>query len=126
MQEMYQKYFIDVIKNEYAEFNGRKNRNDYWMFVLCYILISIALSILTTIFNDIFLLGFIFRTLSVLYGLAILVPCLGMTVRRLHDIDKDWPYLFLIFFVFIGWIWLIVLLATDSQKSDNQFGPYVG
>lgn len=126
MQEMYQKNFIDVLKNEYVEFNGRKNRRDYWMFVLCAFLISFALGVLASIFANIGFLVWLFNALSTLFGLAILVPSLGMCVRRLHDIGKDWPWIFIVLIPFVGAVWLIVLLATDSQKSDNQFGPYVG
>lgn len=126
MQEMYQKNFIDVLKNEYAEFNGRKNRRDYWMYVLCVLLVNLALGILASIFQNIGFLAWLFNALSGLFGLAVLVPSLGMCVRRLHDIDKDWPWILVALIPFVGWIWLIVLLATDSQKSENQFGPYVG
>ena len=126
MQEMYQKNFIDVLKNEYAEFNGRKNRRDYWMFVLCTFLISAALSLLASLFQNIGFLAWLFNALSGLFGLAILIPSLGMCVRRLHDIGKDWPAILFVLIPFVGWIILLVFLAQEGQKADNQFGPYEG
>lgn len=121
MKELFQTNFIDVLKNEYAEFSGRKNRRDYWMFVLCVVIISFAIGILAGIFSQNFL-GNIFTFIGSIFSLGVLVPSLGMAVRRLHDIGKDWPWLFIVFVPIVGGIWLIVLLATDSQPGTNQFG----
>lgn len=123
MQELFTTNFIDVLKTKYAEFSGREKRRPYWMFVLCIFLINAAVGILASIFANNFL-GNIFTFLASIFSLAVLVPSLGMAVRRLHDIGKDWPWIFIVFIPFIGWIWMIVLLATDSQPADNQFGPY--
>ena len=124
MQELFEKNFIDVLKNKYAEFNGRENRRNYWMYVLCVFLISIALGILVSIFQNIGVLSGLFTLVSSVFSLAILVPGLAISVRRLHDIGKDWPWIFIVLIPIVGSIWFIILMATDSQAFDNQFGPY--
>jgi len=59
----------------------------------------------------------------ILYALAVLIPGLAVTVRRLHDVGKSgWMYL-IVFIPIIGAIWLLVLTVTDSNPGDNQYGP---
>lgn len=56
------------------------------------------------------------------YSLAILVPTLAVTVRRLHDIGKSgWMY-FVGLIPLIGGIWLLVLLVTEGNHGPNQYG----
>ncbi|MBN2879031.1 MAG: DUF805 domain-containing protein [Clostridia bacterium] len=124
MKELFEKNFIEVLKTKYAEFNGRETRRNYWMFVLCVVIINIALGILAGIFANNFL-GNFFYSISGLFSLAILVPSLGMSVRRLHDIGKDWVWILVVLIPLVGQIWLIIMLAQEPQKSDNQYGPYV-
>ena len=60
--------------------------------------------------------------LSYIYTLAVLIPSLAVCVRRLHDVGKSgWMYLICLIPV-VGWIWLIVLFCTDSQKGSNKWG----
>ena len=126
MQELFQTNFIDVLKNEYAEFSGRKTRRDFWMYVLCVFLINLAFGIIISIFSRVGFLSSLFIGLQSLAGLALLVPGLGMTVRRLHDIGKEWTAILFVLIPFVGWIVLLVFLAQEGQKAENQFGPYVG
>jgi uncharacterized membrane protein YhaH (DUF805 family) len=58
-----------------------------------------------------------------LYILAIFIPALAVSVRRLHDIGKSgWMYLIIII-PLIGSIWLLVLAVTDSNSGENKYGP---
>ena len=58
-----------------------------------------------------------------LYGLAVLIPTLAVTWRRLHDTDRGgWSWL-VIFFPFVGPIILIVFLALNGTPGPNRFGP---
>jgi uncharacterized membrane protein YhaH (DUF805 family) len=59
-----------------------------------------------------------------LYSLAAMIPGLAVSIRRLHDIGKSGWWLLIAFVPLIGGIWLIVLLATDSQPGNNQWGAY--
>jgi uncharacterized membrane protein YhaH (DUF805 family) len=58
-----------------------------------------------------------------LYALAIILPALAVAVRRLHDIGKSGWWLFITFVPLVGSIWYLVLLATDSQPGENEYGP---
>ncbi len=100
--------FIDAVKsvfNNFANFNGRARRSEYWYFVLFSIIIRIPL---TLAFNN--------PVIDVVIGLALLVPSIAVGVRRMHDVGKS------------GWFLLIpiynlILACTDSQPGDNEYGP---
>ena len=47
----FNQYFVNVLKNQYADFKGRATRSQYWYFVLCYIVVSIPFSIVDAIIN---------------------------------------------------------------------------
>ncbi len=114
-------WYIAVLK-KYGIFGGRARRKEYWMFVLFNIIFAIVAMILDNVLglaNERTGYGIIYT----LYALAVLLPGLAVTVRRLHDIGKSGWWIFITLIPFIGAIWLLVLLATDSQPSDNQYGP---
>ena len=57
-----------------------------------------------------------------LYTIAVLVPTLALMVRRLHDLGKDWYYIFFALIPLAGQIILLVWFCTDSQAGENEFG----
>jgi len=80
--------FKQVVTGKYADFTGRADRKEYWLFVLAMIVISLALGLLISIFAKVKLLYIVFAVLSGAVSLALLIPSLAVTVRRLHDIGK--------------------------------------
>jgi len=112
-------WYLMVLK-KYAEFNGRSRRKEYWMFVLFNLIISIAL----TSFERMLGLGSDYGTgfLSTIYSLGVLIPSIAVGIRRLHDIGKSGWWLLIVLVPVIGWIWIIVLLATDGHPGSNEYG----
>jgi len=109
-------WYLKVLK-QYADFSGRARRQEYWMFVLINAIISWSFTLLDNLAGVT-----IFTTLSYFYTLAVLIPGLAVAVRRLHDIGKSgWWYL-LILLPIVGWIWLIVLFATEGESRPNNWG----
>ncbi|MBI2464375.1 DUF805 domain-containing protein [Candidatus Peregrinibacteria bacterium] len=112
-------YYLSALK-KYAVFNGRSQRAEYWYFILFNIIISIVLSIIDE---------FIKRNLGVslgmsgIYSLAVFIPVLAVSVRRLHDIGKSGWMLLINLIPLIGFIWLVVLMAKDSNPGENKYGP---
>jgi uncharacterized membrane protein YhaH (DUF805 family) len=113
-------WYTDVLKNKYAEFKGRAARQEYWMFVLINMLISLALGMVMGILG---VSEDIADTISGLYSLAVLIPGLAVASRRLHDGGKSAWWLLLILVPILGWIALIIFLCQDSQPGANQYGP---
>ena len=61
--------------------------------------------------------------LNGLYSLAVLLPSLGVGVRRLHDTGRSGWWLLIGIIPLIGWIVLTVFLATDGERQPNAYGP---
>lgn len=114
-------WYLEVLK-KYAEFSGRARRKEYWMFTLfnsLFLIIAIILdNVLGTAIEDV---GY--GLLYFLYALAVLVPGLAVSVRRLHDVGKSGWMILISLIPIIGAIWLLVLMVTDSNPGDNQYGP---
>ena len=113
-------WYLKVLK-QYADFSGRARRKEYWMFVLVNIIFSTIAVILDNIFG-IAVEGVGYGPLYGLYTLAILIPSLAVGVRRLHDIGKSGWMLLVALIPLIGTIWLLVLLFTESNPEDNEYG----
>jgi len=114
-------WYLKVLRN-YAVFNGRARRREYWFFVLFNVVISIVLSILdgiTGTLSEEHGLGL----LSGLYMLAVLLPSLAVGVRRLHDIGRSGWLLLIGIVPIVGTIALLILACLDSQPGDNEYGP---
>jgi len=107
-------WYLAVLKN-YAGFEGRAHRTEYWMFALVNFLISLALAFISEMLH----MG---DWLSILYSLAVLIPCVAVTVRRLHDTGRTGWMALIALIPIIGGIWLLVLMCLDSQPGANQYG----
>lgn len=103
-------WFIDPLKNHYADFEGRVGRQEFWMFVGISIGIQVAL--------DIIGLDFV----SMLLALALLAPSIALGARRLHDTGRSGWWQLLSFIPIIGWIILIIWLAEKTHAETNIYG----
>jgi uncharacterized membrane protein YhaH (DUF805 family) len=111
-------WYLEVLK-KYAVFTGRARRKEYWMFVLVNAIIGLVLGLIgSSIAGD---SGW--SLLSIIYSLAVLVPGLAVSVRRLHDTNRSGYWLFIYFVPFVGAIILLFLMVQDSQEGENQYGP---
>ncbi|MET9696455.1 DUF805 domain-containing protein [Streptomyces sp. NPDC006529] len=108
-------WYTDVLKR-YIDFSGRSRRQEYWMFVLFNM---IALIIVAVVDN---LLG-TYPLLYGIYALAVLLPGLGVAVRRLHDTGKSGWWMLIALIPLVGGIWLLVLMASEGNPQPNQYGP---
>ncbi len=115
-------YFLDAITHKYTDFSGRARRAEYWMFTLIYSIIRIVLVIISLMIeNETAYL--VIRMIDAIFSLAIIIPTISITVRRLHDIGKSGYWYFISFITLIGGIWMLILLVTDSDYGTNEWGP---
>jgi|TARA_B100002003_G_scaffold238493_1_gene256782 uncharacterized membrane protein YhaH (DUF805 family) len=110
------KWYLKVVRDNYANFNGRASRQEYWMFILFNMIFSIIAMVADNVLGS---YGWIY----LLYILAIIIPSLAAFVRRMHDIGKSGGWFFIAFIPIIGGIWLLVLTCTDSNAGENNYGP---
>lgn len=129
--------FVDTLTNHYVDFDGRVGRTKFWYYVLVVVVLAILVGIVATVTT---------RYLSTLFSLALLLPNLGMGIRRLHDIGKPWFYVLLplvpsflafVFFFMLLWplamlCWLLTLAASllliywyaqPGDPAPNMYGP---
>lgn len=114
-------WYLKVLK-QYADFNGRARRTEYWMFILFNIIMSVVLMVLDYAMGTLYFLGGS-GLLGTLYSLFVLIPSLAVLIRRLHDLDKSGWMILIIFIPIIGAIWLLVLCATEGTIGPNKYGP---
>ena len=107
-------WYFAVLK-KYAVLAGRAQRKEFWYYCLFSFLIAVVLSIIDVVLG--------IGLLGSLYALAVFIPNITVSVRRLHDIGKSGWWLLIIFLPIIGGIVLLVLWARDSQPGENQYGP---
>ena len=135
------KYFLYCLKH-YADFNGRARRSEYWFFTLVHsllVILPIIIGLVMIVTASLTQLHhpaseaprygnvgvFIIFIFSLLH-LALFIPQLAVSVRRLHDTDKSGFFILIAFIPYVGVIGGIVLLVfycMDSTPGYNQYGP---
>lgn len=113
-------WYLEVLK-KYAVFSGRARRKEYWFFVLFNIIISIVLAVIdgvTGSFSPEAGMGL----LGGIYTLAVLIPGIAVSVRRLHDTERSGWWLLIALVPLIGAIVLLVFMVQDSKPGQNQYG----
>ena len=104
--------FGEAIKtcfSKYIEFSGRARRAEFWWLRLFIFLVSI----LTNLLDSAQSLGI----LSMLFDLAILLPSLGVTIRRQHDVNRPGFYIL----APSAALMLLVPLTNKDTAGPNRF-----
>ena len=114
------KYYLKAIEN-YSNFSGRSRRKEYWIFGLFNLIFAVFAIILDNLFGLTFDLA-PYGSIYVIYALCVFIPGLAVTVRRLHDVGKSGWMILISIIPIIGPIWLLVLLFTDSDTGENEYG----
>jgi uncharacterized membrane protein YhaH (DUF805 family) len=112
-------WFLDPIKHQYVDFSGRATRQQYWMFTLFNIIISIGVTIVGGVLG-------LDGLLSSAFSLAVLLPSIAIGARRLHDIDKSGWWLLVAFIPLIGVFVLLYWFIKETGKEVNQYGEPAG
>jgi uncharacterized membrane protein YhaH (DUF805 family) len=111
-------WYLCVLRN-YAQFNGRSRRSEYWYFALFNLLILVGLTLVDLMVY--FMTGSGLGILRLIYGLAIFVPAIAVSIRRLHDTDHSGWWLLLAFVPVAGLV-LLWFMAQDSDAGTNRYG----
>ena len=139
-------WYLEVLR-KYAVFSGRARRKEFWFFYLTSLIVALVLTVL-----DIALGTMHWETghglFVSLHSLAIFLPNLAVTIRRLHDTDRSGWWILLILPIVvayligkdmsesasivigittivgvIGFVVLLVFMVMDGNPGDNQYGP---
>jgi uncharacterized membrane protein YhaH (DUF805 family) len=117
--------FLSVLKNKYADFNGRARRKEYWNYVLfllifilaAYVIMLVGIAMESTIISG---LG---TVVLFVVALGTIIPSLAVAVRRLHDTNRSGWFYFIGLIPLIGGILLLVWYCTEGTHGDNDYGP---
>ena len=98
-----------LVLEKYAVFEGRASREEYWYFCFFHMLFGLSISVIV-------LLAKINPIIPQLYNLAVLLPAIGVSIRRMHDVNKS------------GWyslipLYNIILCCTKGTEGENDYGP---
>jgi len=108
----FQQAIVSGFQN-YVNFSGRAARSEFWYWALFVLLVNIAANIIDA--------GIGTGVIGALASLALFLPGLAVSVRRLHDLDRTGWWL-LIALTGIGIILLIVWYCMKGTTGSNQYG----
>lgn len=136
---------IRTVLSKYAVFSGRARRSEYWWYALAVTIVSLVLYVAVVVpglsaysasimeyqtaadptapipaLPGSVITGYLILSIV---NLALLLPGLGVTIRRLHDTDRSGFWIFFALVPFVGSIMLIVWEATAGTPGPNRFGP---
>ena len=108
MEKGFTDYIKETIVDNYANFNGRARRKEYWFFMLFYY-------VLYFLFFGLAYIASFFAIFNVIMAFGLLVPSIAVSIRRMHDSGKS------------GWFMLVpfynLYLALKARNiGTNQYG----
>lgn len=116
-QVTFKEAVVNAIQQNYCNFSGRASRSEFWWYQLFTFILGILVEIVFCWSQNAMSIA------SGIIALGLLLPNLGICVRRLHDIGKSGWWIFISLIPVIGWILLLVWYCKDSQMEPNQYGP---
>ena len=109
-------YFKEAVTLKYKDFSGRAGRREYWSYALCTFVIACVVGLIDGLIGQ-------RHILSLVVSLALLLPSLAISLRRLQDIGKPWQYILFAFVPIIGVLYLLYLGVQEGQPGENAYGP---
>jgi uncharacterized membrane protein YhaH (DUF805 family) len=103
-----------VLTKKYADFSGRARRSEFWWYYLFGVIVAIVAELIDRAIGA--------PILSIIAGLALIVPNLAVGVRRLHDTSRTGWWLLIGLIPVVGTIILIVFFCQDSHTGTNKYG----
>lgn len=116
----------------YADFSGRSRRREFWIlfvwiasFILMYLDTALGLGGTASSYSGDEGVGFSMTGgwLTIIFALAVLVPNLAVSVRRLHDVGKTGWLILVGLIPILGWLYLLFLYLQPGESGPNLFGP---
>ncbi|MEA2937046.1 MAG: hypothetical protein QOC56_550 [Alphaproteobacteria bacterium] len=109
---------IEAGFRNYVNSRGRASRSEYWYWTL----FALMVAIVSTVADATLFPANPWTPVATITGLALFLPGLAISIRRLHDIDKS-GYWVLIALTIVGVLLLIYWAVTPGTEGDNDFGP---
>lgn len=107
---------VQSVLGQYAGFSGRARRAEYWWFTLFAVLVTVVAVVIDMVLGT-------YPAVYAIAVLALLLPSLAVTVRRLHDTDRSGWWLLIALVPLVGGITLLVFDLIEGTPGPNRFGP---
>lgn len=113
--------FMSAVKHvfaNYANFQGRARRSEYWWFYLFAIICNVVASVVDASIG--------LPILSIVVLLGLLIPGIAVSVRRMHDIGRSGWWIFIVLIPLVGIILYIYWFVQRGTVGSNEWGadPY--
>lgn len=106
---------VSSVFSQYTGFSGRARRSEFWWYTLFTVIVYLVVGVVDAVLKT--------GILGLIVGLALLLPTLAVTVRRLHDTGRSGWWILIGLIPLVGAIVLLVFECSDSQPGPNRFGP---
>lgn len=114
-------YYLAVLKKTFI-IEGRASRAEWWYFSLVNILVNLLIQSTVPLFVKNGLLIMLVLRLLRVFNLLMFIPSITVTIRRLHDINKNPRSFLLLLIPLIGPIWFLVLMTKKGDSGSNTYG----
>ena len=118
-----------AVFKKYATIEGRASRSEFWWFTLFLVLGGILFDVLDAVlgwqFGEPDIFGNRPGVLNLLFNLAVLVPIVCVTARRLHDVNRSgwWMLIPLTVIGIIPYFYWTVKKPEDNEEGrENKWG----
>jgi len=108
-------WYLIVLK-KYVTWQGRARPKEYWMYTLINLIIAFALG-----FLDAAVIG-TNGILGLIYALAVFLPGISVTVRRLHDTNRSGWWFWIVLIPLIGIFVLLYFVIVGGTRGSNDYG----
>ncbi|WP_275869004.1 DUF805 domain-containing protein [Knoellia sp. 3-2P3] len=109
---------VQTVLSKYATFSGRARRSEYWWFVLFYLIVAVVATVIDSAAGLPQTAGY--GPVTMLVTLALLLPSLAVTARRLHDTGRSGWWM-LLSLIPIGGL-VVLIFALQDSKGPNAWG----
>jgi uncharacterized membrane protein YhaH (DUF805 family) len=110
--------FMSAVRSclsNYVTFSGRAPRSEYWWFFLFNIIGAVVTNVI-----DVSVIGM--PLTSIIWSLALILPGIAVSVRRMHDLDKSGWWIFIGLIPILGLILIIYWFVSRGTEGANRFG----
>ena len=114
------RWYLRALRN-YAVFSGRARRKEYWFFLLFTLVFTIVMALIDQVLGT-YDEGTGIGLLTGLYEVAMIIPGLAVSVRRLHDTSRRGWWLLLSLIPIVGGIIVFVFMVLPSRRGANRYG----
>ena len=109
---------------KFASFSGRSSRSEFWWWALLVSALWLVLgSALVFAWSSTVDQGFVVLVAGTAVVVACLLPTLAVAVRRLHDTGRSGWFLLIALVPVLGWLVVLVLLASSTTPAAVRFDP---